>query len=167
MTETTLLVGSVRCTQDSENDRRWRYVPTTPRPERAPDGLPTAALIDHAKRLQFEIVTRADEQRIEKLDQRRFYVLVAPHDEQIEHAPAQLLQRPCIRRQHLIDSVRKTPRVSIQESGPQTIERSTATSFQSPCSTGRAPGPSGRRPFRPFRRPFAICAVKGTGGFPR
>ena len=73
-----------------------------------------AALIDHAKRLQFEIVTRTDEQRIEKFDQRRLDVLVAPRDEQIEHAPAELLERPCIGRQHLIDSVRKTPRVSIQ-----------------------------------------------------
>ena len=34
-----------------------------------------AALIDHAERLQLEIVARTDEQRVEKFDQRRLDVL--------------------------------------------------------------------------------------------
>lgn len=55
MTDTTLLLGSVRCTQDPENDRRWYYVPTTPQPERTPDGLPTAALIDLGTRSSLQV----------------------------------------------------------------------------------------------------------------
>ena len=72
-----------------------------------------AALVHHAERLQFEIAAGADQQRVEVFDQRRGDVLVAPDDEQVQHAPAQLFERPRIRRQHLIDSVRKAPGVLV------------------------------------------------------
>ena len=78
---------------------------------------PAAELIRQLEGLEVEIAGCAGEQRIEELDDRRAHQLVTPAVETVQHPPAQALQRPGLRRQHLVDAVREYPEIVPGELG--------------------------------------------------